>query len=190
MRAAHWFVAIVALLTISCRRERKELASGEVPSTRDERVRRGEYLAYVGGCNDCHSPGGMYGAPDGARRLSGSDLGWRGPWGTSYPPNLTPDVETGIGSWSERDIVNTIRTGKRPDGRPLLPPMPWPNFAHLTDDDAMALATYLKSLPPIKHRSPPALPPGDEAQASVIIPPPPAWDAPRATSVGGGPPPP
>jgi mono/diheme cytochrome c family protein len=150
------------------------------------RIERGEYLATVMGCNDCHTPGMLYGQPDFARRMGGSDLGWRGPHGVSYASNLTPDTETGIGRWTEQQIVNAIRAGMRPDGRQLLPPMPWPNFARLTDEDAFAIAAYLKSLPPVKHASLGPVPPDRAAAVTGSIldmPPPPAWDV--AAKAGG-----
>lgn len=83
-------------------------------------------LAIITGCNDCHTPGSLYGSPDLDRRYSGSELGWTDPWGTSYARNLTPDTETGIGSWSEDDIAKAMRTGQRADGSPLLPPVKHP----------------------------------------------------------------
>lgn len=145
-----------------------------------DRVARGRYLTTIAGCNDCHTPGTFYGAPDYDRQLSGSELGWVGPWGVSFPRNLTPDVETGLGRWSEQDIVNALRTGMRPDGSVLQPPMPWPMYASMTDDDAFAVAAYLKSLKPVVHRVPDKVAPGVEfAGAAMRFPPPPAWDAPR-----------
>ena len=124
------------------------------PLSEADQVARGYYLATITGCNDCHTPGYFYGAPDTTRRLSGSELGWKGPWGVSYARNLTPDPQTGIGAWSEADIVTAIRTGNRPDGSMLLPPMPWPDFAALTDEDATAIAKYLKSLTRVMHQMP------------------------------------
>ena len=56
--------------------------------------------------------------------------------GIFYPPNLTPDRETGLGAWSEGDIVTAVRTGARPDGRILAPVMPYHNYARLTDADS------------------------------------------------------
>jgi len=109
--------------------------------------------------------------------LSGSELGWEGPWGVTYPRNLTTDAETGIGSWTEEQIVTAFRTGQRPDKSPLLPPMPWPAYAHMSDDDAYALAAYIKSLPPIRHQAPDRLPPGKGKGPRLSFPPPPAWDA-------------
>jgi len=148
-----------------------------VPGDRAALVERGRLLTQVGACNDCHTPGFFYGDPDGARLLSGSELGWTGPWGTTFPRNLTPDLETGIGRWSEAEIVRTLRTGVRPDGSVLKPPMPWMNVATLGDDDLFAIAAYLKSLPAVRHRAPDALPPGVAYDGPTMrFPPPPAWD--------------
>lgn len=152
----------------------------------DAKVARGEYLVTVMGCGDCHTPGSFYGAPDLTRRLAGSELGWQGPWGVSFPRNITPDVETGIGSWTEAQIVDAIRNGRRPDGRTLLPPMPWPDFVGLTDEDATAIAAYLKSIPAVHHVMPALVPPGQPFKGSALVfPPPPAWDAPKAPPAAG-----
>uniref|UniRef100_A0A832IB82 C-type cytochrome n=1 Tax=Eiseniibacteriota bacterium TaxID=2212470 RepID=A0A832IB82_UNCEI len=151
-------------------------------------VARGEYLVTLGGCNDCHTPGAMYGAPDMERMLSGSEVGWRGPFGVTYASNLTPDPETGIGGWSEADIVKALKTGMRPDGSAIMPPMPWQNLARATDEDLRAIAAYLKSIPPVKHRNPHRVPPDQAASAKgsiVDLPPPPAWDAPAGGPDGG-----
>ena len=153
---------------------------------RSKRLARGEYLTTVMGCNDCHTPGSMYGSPDFGRRLSGSELGWKGPWGVTYARNLTPDAETGIGRWSEQDIVKALRTGMRPDGSVIQPPMPWPNMTQLSDEDALAIAGYLKSVPAVTHKVPAQVPPGQPAAGSVIeLPPPSAWDAPAPAPSAG-----
>jgi mono/diheme cytochrome c family protein len=150
---------------------------------RAEKLKLGERLTYVGGCNDCHTPGTFYGNADAKRRLSGSELGWEGPWGVTYPRNLTPDMETGIGKWTEDDIVRAIRTGVRPDKSPLLPPMPWPMYAHMTDQEAYAVAAYLKSMPPVKHKVPDRQPANGKAiGARLTFPPPPAWDMQHAVA--------
>jgi len=147
------------------------------------RVKRGEYLTGIMSCIDCHTPGTFYGAPDFSRHLSGSELGWKGPWGVTYARNLTPDKETGIGNWTEDDIIKALRTGVRPNGTGLNPPMPWQNFTKLSDEDVHAIAAYLKSLPPVKHKVPDRVPPGTEVTGPVIpIPPPGEWDAPRDAS--------
>jgi mono/diheme cytochrome c family protein len=144
-------------------------------------VEHGAYLVTIMGCHDCHTPGYLYNAADYNRALSGSELGWVGPWGTSYPRNLTPDVETGIGSWTEDQIVLALQTGRRPDGTELLPPMPWPNYAGLKTRDVRSIAKYLKSVPPVRHQNLPQLPPGQNSPTSALaFPPPPAWDVPKA----------
>jgi mono/diheme cytochrome c family protein len=155
-------------------------------------VARGKYLVTIGGCNDCHTPlaiGPKGPEPDMTRMLTGhpADVamppapalsgGWMwagaatntafaGPWGLSYAMNLTPDAETGIGLWSEQVFVNAIRTGRHMGvGRPIMPPMPWPMYSQMTDDDLRAVYAYLRSLPPRKNKipeavvAPPAAPP-------------------------------
>ncbi len=143
----------------------------------EDQLARGRRIIYTSGCIDCHTPGAFYGAPDTTRLLSGSELGWTGPWGTTYPRNLTPDSTTGIGTWTEDQIVTAVRQGHRPDGTPLLPPMPWPFYAQLTDGDVHALAHYLKSIPPVHHEVPKVLKPGEKAPTAFLLPPPPTWDA-------------
>jgi mono/diheme cytochrome c family protein len=167
--------ALVAAVAWSCSPAEKS-ATTEVSLA--ENLARGRTITYSSGCVDCHTPGTFYGAPDTTRYLSGSELGWEGPWGVTYPRNLTPDKETGIGSWTEEQIINAVRTGVRPDGTMLLPPMPWPAYSHMSDADAKALAAYLKSLPAVKHKAPDRVPPGTKfAGPRLIFPPPPAWDA-------------
>jgi mono/diheme cytochrome c family protein len=132
-------------------------------------VERGKYLVTIGSCTDCHTPGHFLGKPDTARHLGGSEVGFEIPeLGVFYGPNLTPDKATGLGGWSERDIVTAIRTGKRPDGRTLAPIMPWAALAELTDSDAGAIAAYLKSLPPVSNKVPGPFAPG-EAPTSFVM---------------------
>ena len=121
----------------------------------DPRVERGRYLAEIGGCLDCHTPGYFFGKPDMARYLGGSEVGFEIPGlGVFVGPNLTSDKETGLGNWSEDQIVVAMTKGQRPDGRELVPIMPWRALAKLTREDAYAIAAYLKSLPPVKNKVP------------------------------------
>ena len=145
------------------------------------KIERGRYLVMICGCNDCHTPGNLYGQPDFDRQLSGSELGWQGPWGVTYPRNLTPDMETGIGKWTSADIMKTFRSGVRPDGSTLLPPMPWQAYSAMNDEDASAVAAFLKSLKPVHHKAPDRVPPGQAAApgTALVFPPPPAWDVPK-----------
>jgi mono/diheme cytochrome c family protein len=156
----------------------------------EDMVERGSYLVTAGGCFDCHTPKKMM--PEGpvddssktlAGHLAGTPLppidekalkpgnwvllspdltAFVGPWGISYPANLTPDSATGIGAWTEDVFIRTMRTGKHlghPNGRPILPPMPWFNLAKLKEEDLQAIYAYLRSLPPINNRVPAPLSP-------------------------------
>lgn len=133
-------------------------------------VARGAQLVALGGCHDCHTPKLQDGRPDPARLLSGHPenaplapevtggvstnmllTSWRGPWGVSLARNLTPDKETGIGSWSFQDFKKTIRTGVNPKGEVLLPPMPIASLQNLPDSDLQAIYNYLRSLKPVRN---------------------------------------
>lgn len=156
-------------------------------SNRSSLVERGRYLVEAMACSDCHTPWhmgpqgpepdasrGLSGHPEGMKLPAAPDLGagpwlmsvaatntaWSGPWGVSFTANLTPDDETGIGKWTEDNFIAALRTGKHLGvGRPILPPMPWPAFAKLTDEDLRAMFAYLKSEPAIKNRVPEPLAP-------------------------------
>jgi hypothetical protein len=160
-------------------------ASPEARSARVDRtkVERGRYLVQIMGCHDCHTPKKMgQNGPefDMSRALSGHPespelpppprlpggawvaaaswdfTAWSGPWGISYPFNLTPDENTGLGIWTEEMFVKAMRTGRHMGAsRPILPPMPWQSLAALNDEDLTSVYAYLRSLPPIKNRVPP-----------------------------------
>lgn len=100
-------------------------------------------------------------APDKWGALVTNDLtGWVGLWGVSFTRNLTPDSATGLGSWTEEMFVKTIRTGKQMgEGRDILPPMPWQEYANMTDEDLKAIFAYLRSLKPIENPVPDPIPP-------------------------------
>ena len=116
---------------------------------------QGEYLATIMDCGGCHTAGALAGQPDPALHLAGSSIGFEIPsLGIFYPPNLTPDADTGLGSWTEADIIKALRTGVRPDGRELAPVMPWRSYAKLTDSDIQSLASYLKNLKPVRNPVP------------------------------------
>jgi mono/diheme cytochrome c family protein len=132
-------------------------------------IKRGLYLVNIGGCNDCHTPGSFLGKRDTSRTLAGSDVGFAIPgMGVFVGPNLTPDRETGLGEWTNEQIVTAIRTGKRPDGRILAPVMPYNDFASMTKEDALAIAIYLKSLPAISNKVPGPFGPADKPDVFVM----------------------
>ena len=133
-------------------------------------VARGEYLVELLGCGACHTDGALIGRPQMERSLAGSETGiaytnplqFRHP-GVVYPPNITPDDETGIGSWTDRQIADAIRAGlgRHMPRRNLV--MPWQGYAKLTDDDVYAIVGYLRSIDPVYHRVPENVPPGRPA---------------------------
>jgi len=87
---------------------------------------------------------------------------WAGPWGVSFTANLTPDTSTGIGEWTEESFIQALRTGKhqgQPNGRDILPPMPWQFIGQMTDDDLKAVWSYLRSIPATKNQVPFPVPP-------------------------------
>ena len=132
---------------------------------------RGAYLAAIMDCTGCHTDGALAGKPDPARFLAGSEIGFLLPGlGVFYPRNLTPDKETGLGDWSAEQIIHAVRTGERPDGRILAPIMPYHSYGKLTDDDATALAAYLKSLPPVHHVVPGPFGPDEKPTAPYLAP--------------------
>ena len=147
-RIAFWLPACVAFALLTTLTIRAQAAD-------PEQVERGKYLVAVIGCGDCHTAGYLLGKPDIEHSLGGSDVGFEIPQlGVFVGPNLTSDAQTGLGDWTSEQIVAALQTGRRPDGRELAPIMPWRDLASLTREDAMAIAAYLKSLPPIKNKVP------------------------------------
>lgn len=155
--------------------------------TQEELIARGDYLVTTTGCDDCHTPKKF--GPNGpefdmSRRFMGYPAdqelppfdesvlpNWAlfnheltaavGPWGVSFSANITSD-ETGIGTWTYEQFERAMRQGlyKGMEGsRPLLPPMPWQNFAKLSDEDLRSMFAFLKSTTPIKNLVPANIPP-------------------------------
>jgi hypothetical protein len=147
------------------------------------RLQRGEYLVKAMGCDDCHTPwtmGPNGPAPDMSRRLSGhpealkvteapklaepwmlagtgTNTAWASPLGIAYAANLTSDPNTGIGqeAWTEENFVKAIRDGKHMGtSRPILPPMPWPAFKNLNDEDLKSIYAFLRTVPAINNHVP------------------------------------
>jgi mono/diheme cytochrome c family protein len=136
----------------------------------DADVARGKYLVTFGSCTDCHTSGHFLGKPDMAKFLGGSDVGFAVPGlGVFVGRNLTPDKETGLGLWTRDQIATAVTTGVRPDGRVLAPTMPWRAYAQLTRTDALAIAAYLQSLPPVKHAVPGPFGSNDNVSVSVML---------------------
>ena len=156
----------------------------------DRTVERGAYLVKIMACNDCHTPWTNTPRgpePDMTRMLSGhphdasvsdvpklgngpwvmvnsaTNTAFAGPWGVSFTANLTPDRDTGLGKWTPETFISTLRNGRHEgQGRPILPPMPWPMYRNATDDDLRAVFAYLQSIPAISNRVPQPIEPPEE----------------------------
>ena len=120
------------------------IASATLASAQGNAV-NGQYLSKAAGCVGCHTVNKAGATPyAGGRALET-------PFGTFYGPNITPDNETGIGSWSEADFKRAIRLGERRDGSHYFPAFPYPSFTGMSDTDIHDLWAYLKTLPPAKQ---------------------------------------
>jgi hypothetical protein len=176
-------VAVAGLILIA------NASSNDDTKSAESLVARGKYLVDAVGCADCHTPlvMGAHGPErDPTRHLSGHPdnllmpaapvlpegpwsfmssatmTAWNGPWGTSFTANLTPDKETGLGTWTVDQFIATIRNQRHQGrGRELLPPMPAIIYANFSDGDLRAIFAYLQSIPAIKNRVPQPRPPAD-----------------------------
>ena len=176
-----WLAVAATCAGISATSLTTRAAHREPQAPSEDMIKRGNYLVLTAGCHDCHTPtkmGPQGPEPDMSLALSGhpaamklppppaasgpwiasiaaSMTAWAGPWGISYTANLTPDKETGLGSYTEAQFIQTIREGKKQGrGRSLLPPMPWPMYRNFTDEDLKAIFAYLQSIKPMKNKVP------------------------------------
>ena len=154
-------------------------APGAVPGTYAPRsryrVQRGQYLVELLGCGSCHTDGALVGQPNMQRQLAGSNTGlaFTSPLqeenpGVVYPPNITPDSETGIGDLTDVELANSIRAGVARHVNRRMTTMPWPGYARMTDDDVDAIVSYLRSIRPIKHSVPARVEPGQPATEPFV----------------------
>lgn len=167
---------LIAIMAFTACQPAKEPVA-KVEMSQEELIKRGQYLTTIGACHDCHSPK-VGSEPDPTRLLSGHPQGstiptiqgnkdwvlfepqhftaFVGPWGVSYAANLTPD-DTGTGNWTFEQFKTALRKGKYKgleNGRDLLPPMPWQMYRNFTDEDMLAIFTYLRSLPKVNNLVP------------------------------------
>jgi mono/diheme cytochrome c family protein len=112
---------------------------------------RGKYLMEgIVACGNCHVGVGEQGQPMPDKGLSGGMV-FDEPVFKAVTPNITPDLETGIGRWTDAQLVKAIREGLRPDGSLIGPPMPVSFYRHLSDADAAAIVAYLRAQPPVRN---------------------------------------
>ena len=117
-------------------------------------LERGTYLVRgLVGCGNCHTPKG----PDGRalldQELSGG-VEFNDPVFKAISSNITPDPDAGIGKWTDQQIIDAIRNGKRPDGTTIGPPMPFEFYRNISDTDVRAIVAYLRSVKPNSHKVP------------------------------------
>lgn len=143
-------------------------AEGSAAETTAGDLARGAYLMnHVVACGNCHTPMGPQG-PDMSARLSGRLLEDNALW-KAYAPNITMDPETGIGGWTDAEIIRAIREGVTPSGHVIRPPMPVGLYRGMSDADAAALVAYMRSLPAVKN---------DLPDSAYHVPTPPSWGPP------------
>lgn len=137
-------VGVVAMLNVDDRGEQPPAASAAAVATA-EQIAQGAYLVRTGDCMACHTARG-------GKELAGGRA-IQTPFGAVYSPNVTPDKETGIGTWSADDFWRALHNGKSKDGSLLYPAFPYTNYTKVTRADADAMFAYLQSVPPVKQKN-------------------------------------
>jgi mono/diheme cytochrome c family protein len=147
------------------------LAAGVLSARAETPLERGTYLMRgIVACGNCHTPKGPQGDLPGMELAGG--VTFLEDVFTAVSPNITPDPETGIGKWSDAQIIAAIREGKRPDGTIIGPPMPIALYREMADEDVNAIVAYLRSVKPIANKT---------AKSQYKIPLPPSYGPPVAT---------
>src|SRR5688572_29492829 len=123
------------------------VADAQVTPPSAAEVARGRYVfGATGGCG-CHT------APKGPANAGGRK--YEGPFGTVYSSNITPDNQTGIGTWTDEQIITAIRSGRRPNGERLLPVHPFPTFNGMAEEDLKAIVAFLRTTKPVSQKNQP-----------------------------------
>lgn len=145
------FFLFLVVFTTYCSQVKEEHPTNEVYVKASDAVQAGRYLIKTAGCNDCHTEGFMENPeiPE-SEWLTGSVIGWQGPWGTTYPKNLRLTVH----NMTEEEWVTMLKTRKG------MPPMPWPSVNNLSEQDARAMYAYIKWLGLKGEMAPTLLAPG------------------------------
>jgi len=145
-----------ALIAVSVIKPESQITQPVRALTREPTIAYGEYVTWhASGCAECHTPRDpRTAAVDVSRLLAGGLFPFPEQGFATTGSNLTSDITTGIGGWSEDQFITAVQSGVRPNGRVLLPFMPWPSYAQWSRDDLHAVWLYLRSLPPISHQVP------------------------------------
>lgn len=176
-------ICLLVIILSGCKGKSRTDVQGNNSMTKEQLIRRGGYLVSSIGCGDCHSPKKvgpdglveikslmLSGYPSDAKLppidkkvleqtwqlFNFESTAAAGPWGVSFAANITSD-QSGIGSWPEEDFIRAMKQGKfkgMENARTLLPPMPWQDFANLTDDDVKAIYAFLITTTPVNNLVP------------------------------------
>jgi mono/diheme cytochrome c family protein len=154
------FPAALALAAVALAATTSVVPTTSAQNSAADPAARGRYLVRIAGCNDCHTAGFAMsnGATPEKDWLAGDALGWQGPWGTTYAPNLRLFFQ----SVDDAAWVSMART------REFRPPMPTPSLRAMTDDDLRAIARYVRTLGPAGAPAPAYVPPGQSVNGPVV----------------------
>ncbi len=133
--AAFWFVT-----------RPQAISAGELPAHQPN-LDNGKTMFFAGGCASCHATPEQ----DDRTRLGGG-LALKSPYGTFYPPNISPHPKDGIGAWSEANFVTAMVKGTSPDGRHYFPSFPYTSYQRVKLDDLRDMFAFIKTLPPVEGR--------------------------------------
>ena len=154
-------LVLLAALCVAagCRGKYVRPVSTEPIAPEPARLQRGSYLVnnvlFCGACHTSRERGNTLIEPERTDAfLGGGNVYNDKSMGTVWVPNITPDVETGIGSWTDDEILRALRDGVAKDGHFLMPLMPFGAYQHLSDEDARAVVAYLRTVPPYKQVKP------------------------------------
>ena len=129
------------------------ILAAAAPARAETPLERGAYLVRgIMACGNCHTPKDAEGKPIAEREMAGGFV-IEAPVFRAVVPNITPDKETGIGAWSDQEIMVALRDGRRPDGSMIRPPMPMELYRKISDADARAVVAYLRSLKPVPNKT-------------------------------------
>jgi mono/diheme cytochrome c family protein len=146
--------------------EPRPVAASTLPRRAPD-LANGEVMYHAAGCISCHKPAAGQGG-EGDAPLPSGGAPFKTPAGAFYPPNITPDRETGIGAWSDADFVNAVQHGLSPHGSHYIPAFPYTSYGRMKVEDVLDLKAYLFSLPAVKaERRPPDVLLGSVGEALV-----------------------
>lgn len=128
----------------------RPLTAADIPAHTPD-LANGERMYNAGGCHSCHLPAKDLAGVDASLPAGGAPL--KTPIGILYPPNLTPDPETGIGTWTDAEFASAMMRGIGKDGEHLIPAFPYTSYAHMRMEDVLDVKAYLATLTPVRNPS-------------------------------------